>query len=106
MTSPRSYHTSTLLSDGRVLLTGGVLSSGQQSKTAEFYDPATGLFTQATRQMKIGRGKHTANLLGDGGVLIVGGKSAEVFDPATQIFTATLNSPTNRTNQSAVNLTD
>ena len=106
MTTARSNHTSTLLNDGQVLITGGELGTGQLSKTAELYNPITGQFTQVTRLMNIGRSKHTANLLADGKVLLVGGKSADIYDPATQTFTATVNAPTNRTNQAAVNLND
>ena len=81
MTTARSNHTSTLLNDGQVLITGGDLGTGQLSKTAELYNPITGQFTQASHLMKIGRSKHTANLLADGKVLLVGGKSADIYDP-------------------------
>jgi hypothetical protein len=46
MTGSRSGHSATLLSDGRVLIVGGLLIGGgsTQPGTAEIYDPATGKF--------------------------------------------------------------
>ena len=106
MTSARAFHTSTLLPDGRVLLTGGELNTGQKLKTAEIYDPTRGLFTQVSHFMSIPRTKHTATLLQDGRVLIVGGKKADLFDPNTQIFTATTTMPTDRSSHADILLPD
>src|SRR5712691_11388517 len=69
LTSARADHTSTLLLDGRVLVAGGDLSTGQQLKSGESYDPATGLSTQISKAMSIPRSQHTATLLQDGRVL-------------------------------------
>jgi N-acetylneuraminic acid mutarotase len=106
MTSARASHTSTLLTDGRVLVTGGVLSNNQQLRSAEIYDPATGIFTQVSRAMSNPRSKHTATLLPDGRVLVIGGKNADLFDPVTQTFTATTSRPVNRTSHATVVLAD
>lgn len=86
----RTQHTATLLWSGKVLIDGG--------KSADLYDPATDSFT-ATIGLPINRKSHLASLLQDGTVLITGGyvdnissKSAEIYDPNTQIFTQLANS--------------
>jgi len=107
MTSPRALHTSTLLSNGMVLITGGEQGTGLPLlKSAELYNPITGQFTQVAHLMTIARENHTATLLQNGQVLIVGGKQADIYDPTTQTFTVTPNSPTNRTNHAAALLQD
>jgi Kelch motif len=98
MTTPRTGHTATLLSDGTVLLAGGNNSTAAMS--AEIYVPTTDSF-HATGNMTTARGAHAAALLLNGKVLIVGGDSvnavfltpgtAELFDPSTGAFTATGN---------------
>jgi hypothetical protein len=97
--SPRSYHTATLLSDGRVLVVGGIEAASDITGTvlasAELYDPITDTWT-ATAPMHVARAKHAATLLADHRVLVIGGtdsdyfafsgyfRTAEIYDPATQ----------------------
>jgi WD40 repeat protein len=86
MTEPRSQHTATLLTNGKVLLAGGT-----NDTSAELFDPATGTFT-ATGPMTEPRSQQTATLLTNGKVLLAGGtadNSAELFDPTTGSFAAT-----------------
>jgi hypothetical protein len=99
---PRRGHLATLLTDGRVLVTGGSdigsLNYGGALDSAELYDPATGSWKLAGT-MNSPRRLHTATLLPGGGVLVVGGfnsdvsspvlRSAELYDPATGSWTAT-----------------
>ena len=85
----RVRHTATLLSDGRILVTGGTTGS-QVSADVELFDPASGTSTLVAL-MEQPRTDHAAARLPDGNVLIVGGsssdggvlQSAEVFNPAS-----------------------
>jgi N-acetylneuraminic acid mutarotase len=99
MHTPRSYHSATLLADGRVLVVGGVEASNDVTGTvlasAELYDPFTNSWTPSA-PMPVARARHTAVLLADHRVLVIGGTdaayfvssgyfpTAEIFDPATQ----------------------
>ncbi|MBI4902607.1 MAG: choice-of-anchor D domain-containing protein [Acidobacteria bacterium] len=93
----RTGHTATLLADGRVLIAGNQVYAGSPT-VAEVFDPLTESFS-ATGSMVAVRGSHAATLLNDGKVLLSGGsymgtvsgvrlRSAELYDPATGIFTA------------------
>jgi hypothetical protein len=100
MSSPRAEHTATLLTDGRVLVTGGLGADTQVESTAELFEPASGAFTPVSFAMRSPRRRHTATLLGDGRVLLAAGDSgamigpktltsAEIYNPLSQRFTST-----------------
>jgi hypothetical protein len=104
----RRAHTATLLPNGTVLIAGGFggyVNSGNWDvlNSAEIYDPATKALA-TTGGLNTPRAGHTATLLPNGKVLIVGGEtpigntgyfqdltSAELYDPATGVFTPTGN---------------
>jgi hypothetical protein len=94
MSSGRSIHTATLMTDGRVLIAGG-FSGAAVLSTAELFDSATGTFTSLSpNTMTSPRGFATATLLPNGKVFIAGGQSntdylntAELFDAASNTFT-------------------
>jgi hypothetical protein len=120
MTAAREGHTVTLLSDGRVLITGGCNNAvadrvvcDNYLDSAEIWNQATNAFTVTAGKMTAARAEHTATLLPDGRVLIAGGKnatsvlsSAEIFDPATGLFTPTGNLGAARKGQTATALGD
>jgi len=97
--SPSRYHGSAiLLTNGKVLFTGGIDDFGEDIH-AELYDPVAGVFTPAAN-MTTPRLDHSATLLGDGTVLLAGNQrtgsdggrafaSAELYDPVTGTFSAT-----------------
>ncbi len=110
----RDCHTATLLQNGMVLIAGG-RSGNNTLSSAELYNPATGNFT-LTGSLLNARCDHSATLLQNGKVLIAGGyyvgnglpvlASAELYDPATGIFSATGSLGTARYGHSATLLTD
>jgi hypothetical protein len=99
MSVGRTYHTATLLVDGRVLIVGGWTNNGSGLSTtteslasSEIYDPATETFSPGGN-MSSPRAGHTATRLASGKVLIVGGQNdqgalatAELYDPQTNSF--------------------
>jgi hypothetical protein len=94
----RNFAAATLLADGKVLIAGGFDARTGTLDTAELYDPATGAFRPTHGQMNSPRELFTATKLPNGKVLLVGGfnthvgrtqTSAEIYDPATERFTAT-----------------
>lgn len=106
----RYSHTTTLLSDGKVLVAGG-LSGFTYLSSAELFDPATGKWA-ATGSMTTNRTLHTATLLPNGKVLVAGGylqsgfnfialSTAELYDPTTGQWTATMPMSTPRTQHTA-----
>jgi hypothetical protein len=84
----RAFHTATLLNDGRVLITGGIVDfAGDTTNTAEIFDPIAGTFT-ATGNMINSRAGHTATLLASGKVLITGGATGVASSTSSGTFTA------------------
>ena len=117
----RDSHTATLLEDGRVLVAGG-RSDRKLLSSAEIYDPATGRWRPAGG-MRAGKDFHTSTLLPDGRVLTAGGRgdnaadetdrmhdyavaTAEVYDPATDLWSQTGDMNSTRSTHTAVLLAD
>ena len=95
----RWFPTATLLPNGKVLVAGGFDVTGNVTATAELYDPATGLFS-TTGSLNTARyfpDYYAPTLLANGKVLVAGGAnggnipmaSAELYDPATGLFSIT-----------------
>ena len=115
MTVPRTGQRATLLSTGNVLVTAGIQGTGS---FAELYSPAAGTWSAASGGLgtclasmdcRVGS---SATLLGDGQVLVAGGLSgtasnpastigALLYNPSTNIWTATGSMTTARDDQMA-----
>ena len=111
MATSRNRHTATLLTNGKVLVTGGYDGTNTFA-SAELYDPASGNFISAGK-MTTARAFHTATLMSDGKVLVTGGNdgisnlaSAEIYNPETGNFVATGNMSTPRSSHTATLLTN
>jgi hypothetical protein len=112
MHTGRSFHTATLLADGKVLLAGGY--NNGVTATAEVFDPVNATFTPAGSLNAPGY-LQTATLLEDGRVLVAGGYnpsaggtqgSAEIFSPVSGTFTPIASMHSVRTGHSATRLAD
>ena len=106
MSTARTDHTASLLSDGKVLIVGGNVPCSltlcgtvlNAFSTAELYDPGANLFS-STGSLATARFQHTATVLPSGLVVIAGGQttdaahtgyvtasSIEIYDPASGNF--------------------
>jgi N-acetylneuraminic acid mutarotase len=100
MVHGRLGHTATLLPNGKVLVAGGrEFFRGNFLSSAELFDPFTRTWA-LTGSLTTNRQYHSATLLTDGRVLVAGGQygsstnfgtlaNAELFDPATGMWTST-----------------
>jgi Kelch motif/Galactose oxidase, central domain len=97
MSIARADHTATLMTNGKVLVTGGMIYdkvSNQRTyfNSAEQYDPATDNWTPAA-PMLFSRSSHTALLLANGTILISGDYNnlgavgmAEIYSPVNNTW--------------------
>ena len=101
-------HTTTVLQNSEVLVTGGTFESG---RSCELYNPTTGVW-RSTGGLRKTRQDHTATLLPDGRVLVAGGKrlsdsewmyrlNSELYDPVAGSWSYTGNLNTARSNHTA-----
>src|SRR5215510_14761719 len=107
---------SALLSRTTAELIDGTTTRRQTEKAVakvNLRDNAFDFVTAANTSLNVARKGHTATLLSDGKVLVVGGENqngfvaeAEIFDPATGIFSFSGNLSTARADHTATRLTD
>jgi len=111
MSTARVSHSASLLPNGKVLVAGGYYGGGSYSlASAELFDPATGTWA-STGSLTTARNGHTAIRLAGamrGKILVSGGKGssgtlvdAELYDPATGIWSRTGSLTTPRTGHTA-----
>jgi hypothetical protein len=72
----RVGHTATLLSDGRVMVVGGIGDDRAALVSVEIYDLKANSWTPGP-SLATGRANHTATLLSDGRVLVTGGTDSD-----------------------------
>ena len=117
LSAARLFHSATLLPNGLVLVVGGEFIPGTLA-SAELYDPATNSWSSAGTMID-SRSSHSATLLSNGRVLVAGGiheygnsgssytlAGAELYDPATNSWSAADSLVTARYGQSATLLPD
>ena len=94
----RELHTAILLSNGKVLIAGGLDLNGVALKTAELYEPSTGTVSPTGNlSAPNGRGGQASIVLQNGQVLLIGGvdnagtslATGELYDPVSGTFSPT-----------------
>jgi hypothetical protein len=94
--------TSTVLSDGRFMFSGGRDTAGGYQSSVDIFDPATMQFMSTPPSMSMMRSSHNTVTFTDGTLMIFGGwteripretwpyrtKAVFMFDPATNTFTS------------------
>jgi uncharacterized protein YjdB/N-acetylneuraminic acid mutarotase len=118
LSTPRTMHTATLLSNGKVLVAGGdSVGNGLGAQaSAELYDAVANAWT-STGSLNIARNSHTSTMLPNGTVLITGGyicvnqpgggctgtdtMSTEIYDPVTGLWNVAGNLTTARDGHAA-----
>lgn len=113
LSQARTSHVAIRLLDGRVLVAGG----GSDLRTAEIYNPTTETWSP-TGSLTYGRYGQSAVLLSNGKVMVIGGvsanvcsgppvsNSAEIYDPATGVWSLTSSMTASRHQALAMVLAD
>ncbi|MEA2437428.1 MAG: hypothetical protein QOF65_1984 [Thermoleophilaceae bacterium] len=108
MFDARAFHAATMLSSGKVLVAGGYSSVHGGFSSAELYDPAADDFSLTTNTMSSLRNQQAAVRLPDGRVLEIGGnggdgsvKTTDLYDPATNSWSAGPSMATTRRRETA-----
>jgi N-acetylneuraminic acid mutarotase len=86
----RGSFTATLMSNGNVLVAGGINAAGNPINSVETYNPTSGLWALSA-MMKVARDEHAATLLGNGEALVAGGENAaSVSSNRAELYNATV----------------
>ena len=119
MQQARGIHSASLLSDGSVLVVGGLESRPTAGGSAwlfgaltqaEIYDPVSGTWSSAG-STSYGRSLHSATVLSDGTVMVTGGGEfagflPEVYDPDSGLWSGSSAMDYTRIHHSAVTMSD
>jgi N-acetylneuraminic acid mutarotase len=90
MNVSRVWHASTLLNNGKVLVSGGLNSATNYFKSCEIYDPATNSWSN-TGSMKSGRATTNTVILNNGHILIAGGAKASGYLDSAEVYNQNTN---------------
>ena len=109
MSTIRALGTGTSLPDGRVLVTGGYANNSTVVlASSELFNPVTGTWALTANALYVSRNGHSATLLLSGKVMVAGGRDqddvrdqVELFNPATNLWTAAAPLPVSRVYHSA-----
>ena len=108
LTKTRSFHTTSLLADGTILVAGGENSSGI-TNASEIFDPIKDSWSTFGLNLRNSRKLHTATTLTSGKILVVGGfagvtgaqSNVELYNPTTKSWEATASLATPRYSHTA-----
>lgn len=103
LSTSRGTHTASLLSNGKVLVTGGgniVNSVGQFYSSSELYDPGTGTWSM-TGSLNTQRQFHTSTLLNNTQLLVAGGYSGSAVLASSELYGTAITLPAVTTPTSA-----
>jgi hypothetical protein len=81
----RSQHTSSVLTNGKVLVIGGFYNDAQNS--TELYDPSTEPWTSVSSMNSV-RGEDTAAVLTNGKVLVTGGSHGGIGLNGAELYSS------------------
>ncbi|CAF1632917.1 unnamed protein product [Didymodactylos carnosus] len=84
MNNARASHTASVLTNGKVLVTGGYDNAGN-TNSSELYDPSTETWTN-TGSINDARAYHTASVLTNGKVLVTGGYDNVIYTASAELY--------------------
>jgi N-acetylneuraminic acid mutarotase len=85
LTTARREHAATLLTDGTVLVTGGLGTGNLYLQSAELYDPGAGTWSSVNALFAPLK-RHTSTVLNDGRVLVTGGHNSTGVLNTVQLY--------------------
>ncbi|CAF1145483.1 unnamed protein product [Didymodactylos carnosus] len=84
MNNARASHTASVLTNGKVLVTGGY-DNAIYTNSSELYDVSTGIWSY-TSGMNNARAYHTASVLTNGKVLVTGGYDNVIYTTSAELY--------------------